>query len=903
MKIGTWYDQRVPRVSGPSSDDVTRSVVMHDDGADVTHAEGKRGDAQKLPRGAQVGRYVVLDRIGAGGMGVVYSAYDPELDRRVAIKLLRPGVARDKQQRLLREAQAMARLSHPNVVGVHDVGTFGEQVFIACEFIDGPSLDRWRDLKRPRPWREILAIYLEAGRGLAAAHSAGLMHRDFKPQNVLVDPLGHARVLDFGLARSTEELFTVAPDNSEPHDVEPPPISTKALETPLTRAGTIVGTPAYMSPEQLRGEPVDARTDQFSFCVALHEALYNERPFVGDTQAFVDHGSSVQRPPRAETDVPPAVRALLLRGLSLKPGDRFALLGELLDGLELLRGQSQRPPSRRWVPVALAAAAAVVAVAGTIVVRERRERTMCSGADGKLAPAWNDARRNAIAAAFTRSGSAAAGEAWKHAESALDKYARRWAAAWTDSCEATHVRGEQSAELLDLRTQCFDERLGELRATTDLLAGADAKLVNEAGRAVAGLSRIEDCGDVAALKAPERLPTDAATREKVAAIEADLATARTFSRAGRYRDVLAPATRAVDAARRLHARALEGEALFELGNAQYRGGDGKTGIATTEEAAIASVAGHDDLHAGMTWATLVFFGDETGALERADVWSRLGLAISERLGNPPQLLGKLYNNTATLIDDEGRHADAVDLYKKAIAIDEKLEDPVGLAMACNNLAVTLATLGRDDEALPLYRRAFTLWNDALGPMHPNTLMALDNVAEVLKRMDLLDEAEASVLRSLAAREKVLGADHPDNWFAVGILADIEYRRGKFADAQRHAEEQARLLQQGFGGNSPRLLSAYLMLGEIYAKTKQPVRSRSVLERALAIDAKHDEIMSAEVRFKLGEQLYGEGDRTRARTLIDEARLLVAPRNDPRAVEEKKMIATWIGAHREPEARR
>ncbi len=236
-----------------------------------------------LPRGTLVGRYVVLDVLGEGGMGVVYRAFDPELDRMVAVKLLqaKPGGSQSAaggQAWLLREAQALARLSHPNVVAVHDVGSLpGDQVFVAMELVAGKTLREW--LKTPRSWRDVMPIMLEAGAGLVAAHHAHLIHRDFKPDNVIVGEDGRARVMDFGLARL------------RPDDAEPTPASRSSdlqiesrspLTAELTIAGTVVGTPAYMAPELYRGEGAGARSDQFAFGVALYEALFRARPYKRD---------------------------------------------------------------------------------------------------------------------------------------------------------------------------------------------------------------------------------------------------------------------------------------------------------------------------------------------------------------------------------------------------------------------------------------------------------------------------------------------------------------------------------------------------------------------------------------------------------------------------------------------
>src|SRR5262245_11493 len=259
-----------------------------------------RPGKRTLEKGTALGRYVSLARLGSGGMSEVYAAFDPQLDRRVALKLLRPDVvagmaAEEGRARVLREAQALARLSHRNVVAVHDVGTESGEIFIAMEYVDGVTVRTWL-AEHERTWREILNVFLDAGRGLAAAHEAGLVHRDFKPDNVLVTPTGRVVVLDFGLARGAggpetpgapsvrtpptqPERLTLPPSPGNPST---PSLGRAPLDTPLTKMGDLMGTPRYMSPEQLGAALVDGRSDQFSFCVSLYEALHGQRPFPGE---------------------------------------------------------------------------------------------------------------------------------------------------------------------------------------------------------------------------------------------------------------------------------------------------------------------------------------------------------------------------------------------------------------------------------------------------------------------------------------------------------------------------------------------------------------------------------------------------------------------------------------------
>jgi len=233
--------------------------------------------------GSRLGRYVILEKVGAGGMGEVYAAYDPHLDRKIALKIVHADRFDQKieevQGRLLREAQAMARLSHPNVLTVYDV-QFAEQgagdVVIAMEFIDGMTLGQWLR-KQKRSWREVLEIFCQAGEGLAAAHGAGLVHRDFKPDNVLVRKDGRVFVADFGLVRKMAD--TQLPSGADVDGAAEGESQERYLDSALTRTGATLGTPAYMAPEQLLGEGVDARADQYAFCASLYEALYGERPY------------------------------------------------------------------------------------------------------------------------------------------------------------------------------------------------------------------------------------------------------------------------------------------------------------------------------------------------------------------------------------------------------------------------------------------------------------------------------------------------------------------------------------------------------------------------------------------------------------------------------------------------
>ncbi len=337
----------VAALAADSANDSNVATVPHEK---LSPSQVTQRPTRTLTVGDRVGRYLVLTTLGIGGMGVVFAAYDPQLDRKVALKLLRAGITyntKDARARLRREAQAIAQLSHPNVVNVYDVGaTEDDDLYIAMEFVEGDTLTTWLK-KYPRTWREIVDVFLQAARGLIAAHSVGLLHRDFKPDNVLVGGDGRVRVMDFGLARSV-----IGPD-----EAAIPRSELAALNVELTATGTVLGTPRYMAPEQLTTPNIDARADQFSFCVALYEALHGTHPLPGSTSvSMLEQGEKAIAPPEG-TKLPLAVTRAVQRGLERDPAKRFPTMGALI-------GELVPPPPRSSTRYAVLGLVGVVLLGG-----------------------------------------------------------------------------------------------------------------------------------------------------------------------------------------------------------------------------------------------------------------------------------------------------------------------------------------------------------------------------------------------------------------------------------------------------------------------------------------------------------------------------------------------------------
>jgi tetratricopeptide (TPR) repeat protein len=857
----------------PLSDDATLPGVGTPDGDTGRDTGSGSGVDSVLEPGTRIGRYVVLDRLGAGGMGVVYAAYDPHLDRRVALKLLRrESEASEASRRLLREAQAMARLRHPNVVTVHDVDVVDDRVFIAMEFIEGRTLRHWLEEESPG-WRRVVDVFAQAGRGLAAAHAADLVHRDFKPDNAMVDAGGRVAVMDFGLARAAGVATTEA-------DRAPGPVSdtstlssttgslnSGALGDDLTLTGALLGTPAYMSPEQFAGEPTDPRSDQFSYCVALYQALYDAPPFSGDTPAALAFNvlGGKLREPRGRLDVPQRLFAVLQRGLATRPEDRYPSMDALLSDLE-------HDPSGRWRGFLLPGVA-VLAGLGAIVTLGLREpeTTLCTGAADKLAAVYGEARRGQIRDAFARTQTPYADHVANTALARLDAFSEQWIETRTDACEATQVRGEQSDALMDRRMTCLDERLAELASVVSVLAEADEEVARRGLDALEGLGPIESCSDVEWLTARVPPPTDPTVRYHVSELQASLARVTTLRLAGRTQDGLALAREVLDATESLDYPPIRAMAAARLAMLEDRDRDRAHAIEHFSMALEAAIVSGDDRVA--TGAALGLAGVLVEAPERrAEAGRLVDLAESfwRRRPSDARLHAKILKARAQWLREGERSDEALATLQEALEVlrtDETTTEHE-YSVVLDGIAHVRQRLGHYDDAVATYHEVLDIDQRTVGEFHPRTAMTHNNLGAMEGVRGNHEQALAHHEKALAIRERLYGPEHPAIGSTLHNLSSTLSALGRHDEAEEYGRRYLELAKLHAEGNGRQVAQAAESLGTSLYNAGQPERALPYYREALAeyerVDPDHTSTQIA--RYNLGEALELVGDPEEAMRL-------------------------------------
>lgn len=842
--------------------------------ADRDEASAQQRPSHRLDRGDVVGRYVVLAKLGAGGMGVVYAAYDPELDRKIALKLLlddpessaAPSIGRAQ---LLGEAKALAKFSHPEIVGVHDVGVHGSAVWIAMEFIDGRTLRGWAD-GGDRSWREILDVMTSVGRGVAAAHAVGLIHGDLKPENVMVAERGGVKVMDFGLTRprGAPALDDLDADDSAALD-----------QATVFARGGLHGTPAYMAAEQFSGDTVTEAVDQFAFCVTLWELLYRQRPFPGrslvELAAAVIDGTVV--PPPARSGVPTWLRRACERGLARDPALRWPSMQALL--VELERGRTRA--RRRGIAIAFACvgAAAVLGLAARQLDHARRVAG-CERAGAAIAEVWNDARKAELRDALAMAGSAHADETAERLMPWLDGHAQAWQAARTDVCLAATVneRAGWSARMLDRAVWCLEERRDRFDALVVELVEGGPHVVSHAVQAAARLDAVEPCRDTALLDRLPEPPLD--DRDAIADVRALMAKSAVMQSTGDYAEALRVGESALAQAETLrwpplvaaaavrvgseldsrgdypaaermlergyfaaiHAGALESavDAAMDLtlvvGHRQARHAEGLR-WARHAEGVLASLPAPDELRRGRLLTRISLVHVELAELEEAARLGEEGLAIEQGVLGPehPSLAFPIIS-LANVYFAAADYVRAKAQYSRALAIAESALGPwhPSVAMALNNLANVHYTMGEYDEAARLYERALAIDEDLLGPAHTDVAADLSNLGSVYYATGEHEKSEAYHLRALAIDEQALGSTHPTVAVTLNNLGNLYTRTHRLAEARTMHARALAIREQAFGAAHPSVGNSLDNLGDLELDAGAPALAESYYRRALAI---------------------------------------------------------------------
>ncbi len=707
-------------------------------------ADARPGDAS-APHAPPLfaGRYQIRECVGAGAGGTVYAAWDPELDRVVALKVLRGQATGGSRgaHRIAREARVMAKVVHPNVVTVHDVGSTGDHVFIAAEFIEGGTLDSWRQ-SQSRSWAQVVEVFVAAGRGLAAIHDCGLVHRDFKPQNVMVGNDGRVRVTDFGLARLQPELerehLNASLDTSEDPTMSPGMLA-ETLAT-RTRTGALVGTPAYMSPEQWRGDIADARSDQFSYCVALYEALFAGRPFGGRTATELSAavcGDPLPQPPAAR--VPRWVTRVVMRGLTRDPSGRFPDMNALLAALV------DTPRRRRRRRISALVAAGFVGVGVSTYVVARMPATAGCSEPEALAELWDATAREEVREIL--------GIEFDVTSAGVERWIEDWRSTQVQVCETSTDAAHTVAAQVSL--ECLDRRLSSMRAAISVM--------RESGSSGAALVAMIDtmpspteCADATLLLSIQPDHNTPMGRVLSAILADDIDRIEALRYAGRHDEAMAITIAVVAQAEIDGDHATRALALLTLGQLYSAHKDPQLAINALRAA---------------TWAA-----EASGHVEVAvDAWVELAAVMGGQLE---------------------RYEDGLAATERAQAALFRLRDPSRSFGLASNEAMLHSVAGKYDLALAGQLEALERGTVLLGPRHRQIARVHLNLAAVLSHLGRIDEAAAHAAQGIEIQRELYPGPNPVTADMLNTLGALEIQRKRFDQGRAALDEALTLLGDG-----------------------------------------------------------------------------------------------------------
>ncbi|MEM6293473.1 MAG: serine/threonine-protein kinase [Myxococcota bacterium] len=780
------------------------------------------GHGEEASTPTRIGKYAVLGLLGRGGMGAVYRAFDADLEREVAVKVLKASFLRDASEAerlsLLREAKALAKLNHPNVVSVYEAGEDRGGFFIAMERVEGDDLRSWLKT-RPADRRVIVQRFIEAGRGLLAAHEAGLIHRDFKPANVLLSAQG-AKVTDFGLARSV--VLDAASSGS----------SSAEIESDGTAEGTVLGTPAYMSPEQHRGEMLDPASDQYSFCVALYEGLVGKRPF-RSLRARAMLRTKLAGMPALPTgvSVPEHLLRVLRRGLAPDPEARFESMATLLRALEF------DPAARRR---RIAGGAGLVVVGGVAVgvssMLVGDAPRPCAPDPEAFSEAWDEPAARAVEAALVGTGRAYAPAAFAQVRARLDVYVEAWTRMRVEACEATVVEQAQSQRVLDMRVACLDERRASVRVLTRALRRDASGALDHVDSMMRSLPSLSTCANLEQLEAEVPDPA-VGIAAAVAEARERLATARVLNAAGRFQDADVELAALLPDVKALNYDPLTAETMLERGRVLDRMAQHREAQAALEQATWLAY-GADVQRVVAQGATQLVWNVSDAQSRGAEgkVWLELADAAARRLEDEVLLRAEIANARGVLLQDLGEDEGARASFERVLSLlaDGQGHDRLHMAGALVNLAILESDAGRFEAALALQQRALELRETYEGREHPNTATLLNNMSTVLSSLERIDEATAANAEALARLRARYGEAHPLVGTALVQTATLAFMRDETEEAVRLLREAAAAFEAARGPEHRDLVVIYTNIGLIERDLKHFEAAVEALQRAVSV---------------------------------------------------------------------
>jgi tetratricopeptide (TPR) repeat protein len=878
--------------------------------------------------GQSFGRFEIRDVLGSGGMGTVFEARDPTLDRVVALKLLHPELATRSERHVLREAQSLAKLSHPNVVQVFEAGIAEDRPFIAMELVRGKTLAQWQG--SPHGWRECVSVYLQAGRGLAAAHARALVHRDFKPSNCILDEDGRVRVLDFGLARSLDAAVV----NEARASFEPEVHTQRGIDVQSHERGA-PGTLGYMPLEQLWGQPLDAKSDQFSFCVSLFEALHGRRPFTGESvdalvTAMVD--GALDMPPEP-VKIPSRLRRLLVRGLKAAPAARWPAMEDVLRELEQLSSTSRGRRSA-WAYGGLGGSCLVLMAGGGWWWTRP---PLCEGPPVELEDAWGVTLRARVSAAIEHADVEVSPEILPR----LDAYAHAWIAARGAACEAERQALADEATAAT-RRQCLVEGHEALGEVALMLGEGEDDVLMRASSWVDDLPDLGRCEEIERFAPQRPLPDGLELADRVRALRLRRALALASHLAGHHEAALAILDPAIADATTLGFVPLLAELELLRGNVWVEHGRYDEAEHDLEQA-YSQAMEHEHQHVALEAAIGLAYvmGD---LREQHDVGFKWGLTAEalarQPWSNPGRLAGAM-DIMGNVLYEQGRYSLAFERYEQALELRDRIEPDNALEPSTlSNMGLVRYEQGHYEEALPLVLEVLERREAELEPMHPAIAVSLISLGTTLHRLGRHAEALACYEQALEIRESSLGPGHPgmvivlnelgrlwmdmgeparalqahqralaigaasldpihshlaDAWLGLG---QVLVAHGQLDAATRHLGRGKEMLEQAVGPRHVHVGAALTALGRIEHEAGEREAARDHLERAIDIftNAEAPPALLAAARFGLAQVRWSSpGERDTAVALAEQAQGVYVELGEPTR-SEAEAVRAWLATH-------